>query len=282
MAAAARQLDAAAPAELAARGGGTLIFRLETRPGDILAIKVPDFPHLVPGREAIARGRLAREAKVLAAVTSGHVPRLVACDEDAGFLAREWVAGDTLTALITSRELGQQQRMDMCAAVLEGAADLFRAFHRSDYGAYAIRDFKPRNLIRRAPDGRMVLVDLGGVRSARNMLSRRTGGHRPGAGKWRYWPPEQLLEQAEDLDFRVDYFALGSTLYAIGFGRAPYTNQSPAIRLEADYRRRHAAITRRLASASCVPPALAAYILACLAPDPAQRPGHVPLPGDLI
>lgn len=266
------RLLASAPPVMVARGGGSLIFRMATAAHGELALKVPAFDRLPPDRFSVAQAKLRREAVVLGAVASRRVPRLVECDAEASYLAREYIDGETLQALKARPGLDRVARLRLCSDVLLAATDLFAAFHDSAWGGYVIRDFKPRNLICTGDDRRIVLVDVGGVRSECGIPSRRRGGHRIGSGAWRYWPPEQLLEKAGWLDRRVDYFALGSTLHALLFGSTPFANRSPADRLMQDYARDHAALAVRLRQTADMPPALADYIIACLSPDPAERP----------
>lgn len=266
------RLVASASPILIARGGGSLIFRMPTAAHGELALKVPAFDRLPPDRFSEAQAKLLREAVVLGAVASRYVPRLVECEVETGYLAREYIEGESLEAIKSKPSLNRDARLRLCSDVLRAAADLFAAFHNSPWGGHVIRDFKPRNLICTDDERRIVLVDVGGVRSESDIPSRRRGGHRIGTGAWCYWPPEQLLEKAGWLDRRVDYFALGSTLHTLVFGSTPFANRSPTDRLMQDYFRDHAAMAARLRQTADMPPALAAYVIACLSPDPAERP----------
>lgn len=266
------RLVASAPPVLIARGGGSLIFRMPTAARGELAIKVPAFDRLPPDSFVLAQAKLRREALVLGAVASRNVPCLVECEAQASYLAREYIEGETLEAIKSNPGLDRLARLRLCSDVLRAATDLFAAFHNSAWGGHVIRDFKPRNLIYSGGERRIVLVDVGGVRSECSIPSRRRGSHRIGTGAWRYWPPEQLLEKEGWLDRRVDYFALGCTLHTLVFGSTPFANLSPAEHLMQDYLRDHATLAARLRQTADMPPALADYVIACLSPDPSERP----------
>lgn len=107
------------------------------------------------------------------------------------------------------------------------------------------------------------------------MLSRRRRRQRIGTGSWRYWPPEQLLEDDCELDRRVDYFALGSTLFAILFGSPPYLNRSDGAALRTDYALRHQILVSHIRAAPGIPVGLADVIVECTRPAPANRPFSV-------
>lgn len=260
------------PPRRIANGGKSIIYWARTERGEAVTIKILDFGRIAQERLQIAKNSLRHEADVLAAVTTPLVPRLLDCDPAAGFLVRQFVAGSVVQDVLRTETFAPDARLQLCGRLLDTARQLFRKFHEWPSGGHVIRDFKPRNLI--APDdgSGLVLVDVGGVRAERSMLSNHPRRHRIGAGSWRYWPPEQLLERIDLLDRRVDYFALGSTLFALLFGSPPYANRSDASSLVADYERRHAELRDWIRRAPDVPPRLGEFIVRCLVPDPSQRP----------
>jgi len=263
---------------LVARGGSSVVYRVEAGEFGVVAIKVLAFDTLAASREAAARNSLRREAEVLAAIETPFAPRLIAVDAATGYLVREFVEGTILDAVVNDPSMHLEDRLAVCCDLLEAATHLFHTFHEGPLGGFAIRDFKPRNLVRTRGTGRLVLVDVGSVRSESGMLSRSRRSHRIGSGSWVYWAPEQLLERGELLDRKVDYFALGCTLHALIYGNPPFDNMSGPASLLTDYRQTHSAISDRMQRDGRAPPALAAFTIACLSPDPAGRPIRLPNP----
>jgi serine/threonine-protein kinase len=263
------------PAMQIATGGGSIIFLVRTDLGQDVVIKMIDFNRISAARLPIAKNSLRHEAAVLTAATSPLVPRLLSHDFEAGFLVRQFVPGRVVQDILQDSSSSLELRLDLCGRVLAAAKPLFSQFHDWPPGARVIRDFKPKNLVSRAGEGEIVLVDVGGVRAESAMLSNNPKLHRIGSGAWRYWAPEQLLADTSLLDRRVDYFALGSTLFAILFGSPPYLNRSSAPRLITEYRSRHQKLARHVRDAAGIPSALGEFIIDCTSPDPVQRPGAV-------
>ncbi|MCA9663111.1 MAG: serine/threonine protein kinase, partial [Myxococcales bacterium] len=104
-----------------------------------------------------------READVLAALDHPGIPRYIDrfASEDTGefFLVRELVDGESLR-----RHVSERRPMSEAALVdiLDQALAILSYLH-SRHPPVIHRDIKPGNLILRA-DGRLVLIDFGGVR----------------------------------------------------------------------------------------------------------------------
>src|SRR5690606_3027281 len=112
------------------------------------------------------------------------------------------------------------------------------------------RDIKPTNLVR-AADGRVSLVDFGGVREA-----GRSGGSTM-IGTFGYMAPEQLHGQAGPA---TDLYALGATIVALAGGVEP--EDVPRVGLRMDLERHLPGLAPRLRK-----------VLAWMVePDPTARP----------
>lgn len=206
---------------LVAAGGNGIVYYAVDLDSRALAIKIPRLDLLLKEGVAIARHCLLREGEVLTQASTPHVPRLIDCDRDGTFLVREFVTGRLLDELVRDPSVDRPQRVRVALQVVEAAGPLWQQFHDWPAGGYVIRDFKPRNLVLDDKAHKVVLIDVGSVRSESAMLSKQRRTHRIGSGAWRYWAPEQLLEDRSCLDRRADYFSLGSTLHALLFGDPP-------------------------------------------------------------
>ncbi|WGV27493.1 serine/threonine protein kinase [Halotia branconii] len=118
-----------------------------------------------------------------------QIPRLLAYfDENQEFyLVQEYIEGHTLTEELT---LGQQWNESQVMQLLQEVLSILEFVHRQ---GVIHRDIKPDNIIRRASDNKLVLVDFGAVKQLRSPLV--TVGGQPTAtvaiGTPGYMPTEQ-------------------------------------------------------------------------------------------
>jgi tetratricopeptide (TPR) repeat protein len=195
------------------RGGMGIVFRAFD---DVLrrevAVKV-----LHPARnDDAARARFVREAQSAARVRHDHVVSVygVANPPNAPpYLIMEYVAGMTLTAMIT-----QQQRLEpkQAATIAGQVADGLAAAHAADL---IHRDIKPSNVIIEANGGRAKIMDFGLARS--DVAGDRTTQENFLAGTPSYMSPEQV-QNPHRVDARTDVYSLGATLYEALTGEAPF------------------------------------------------------------
>jgi serine/threonine protein kinase len=133
-----------------------------------------------------------------------QIPRLLAYfeEEQEFYLVQEFIVGRPLSAeLLPSQPWSESQVMQM----LEDVLGILAFVH--SYGVIH-RDIKPDNLIRRASDGKLVLIDFGAVKQVRTQLSidgSQVGGT-VAIGTPGYVPREQVLGRPR----------LNSDLYALG------------------------------------------------------------------
>jgi serine/threonine protein kinase len=192
---------------------------------------------------------LEREAKVLGQLRHPGVPRYIATiEEPAGTfnLVMERMPGEDLRALSARRRLSAIELRD----VLVRALEVLDYLHTRT-PPVVHRDIKPSNLVR-APDGKIAIVDFGGVLDA----ARERGGSTM-VGTFGYMAPEQLHGQATAA---TDIYALGATIVALAGGIEPEDVPRKGLRMDLD---------RHLPS---IDPDLRTALAAMTEPDPDKRP----------
>ncbi len=190
-----------------------------------------------------------REAKVLSQLRHAAIPRYLATlEEPPGTfnLVMQRAPGEDLRELTKRRRLSQLELKDV----------LIRGLEILDYlhtrtPAIVHRDIKPSNLVR-APDGRISLVDFGGVLDA----ARDKGGSTV-VGTFGYMAPEQLHGQVTPA---TDLYALGATIVSLAGGIEP--EDVPRKGLRMDLVRHLPALDRTLRAA----------LTEMTDPDPDKRP----------
>jgi len=190
-----------------------------------------------------------RESKVLSQLRHAGVPRHIATiEEPPGTfnLVMQRAPGDNLRDLVARRRLSQLELRDVLIRCLEVLDYL-----HTRTPPVVHRDLKPSNIVR-APDGKIALVDFGGVLDA----ARERGGSTI-VGTFGYMAPEQLHGQATPA---TDIYALGATLVALAGGIEPEDVPRKGLRMDLD---------RHLPS---LDPGLRAALTAMTDPDPDRRP----------
>lgn len=193
----------------AAGGMGTVYRAVDRLEGGEIALK------LVPIERHDERRRLLREAAVLRSLEHPHVVRFVADgiieEGELGFVAMEWVPGESLSERLSRAELTPRDAV----AVAKQVASALAAVHAK---GVVHRDVKPSNIMLVEGDtSRVRLIDFGVARQRATDSVTATGAL---VGTPGYMSPEQ----AEGL--RVgpasDVFALGSVLYRCLTGKPPF------------------------------------------------------------
>jgi eukaryotic-like serine/threonine-protein kinase len=159
-----------------------------------------------PNSLQIARRLFESEAQVLAELgeTSDRLPALYAYFEEQGefYLVQEFIAGQTLTAELAGRQLSEAETIEVLQEILAGLAVV--------HGKNKIhRDLKPDNIMRRAKDGKLVLIDFGAVKEVRQAAGMGTNAALSasiGIGTQGYMPTEQA----------IGFPRLASDVYAVG------------------------------------------------------------------
>ena len=191
-------------------GMGVVLKAFDAALNRYVAIKVLA-PHL--GSSGAARKRFSREAQAAAAVVHDNVIEIhgVADADGLPYLVMPYVPGPSLQrrldregplALVEILRIGMQAASGLAAAHAQGLVH---------------RDVKPANILLADGVERVKLTDFGLARAADDASLTKTGII---AGTPQYMSPEQA--RGETVDQRSDLFSLGSALYAMCTGRAPF------------------------------------------------------------
>jgi predicted Ser/Thr protein kinase len=239
------------------RGGMGVVYAAEDeRLGRLVALKLlpPAF-----SRDAVARERLAREARAAAALSHPSIATVYALDEIDGdlFIASELVRGSTLREYLAAGALPPERLLDTVVQI----AEALDAAHRH---GIVHRDLKPENVLRTS-EGRIKVVDFGIARHVTPMPDAQVGLTLAGAqlGTPGYMAPEQL--RGHPVDARADIFAFGVMSYELATGIHPFGGSDPAALLE------RLVSDNPPLSRPIEPAALDAIVRRCLRGDPASR-----------
>ncbi|MFM7424265.1 MAG: CHASE2 domain-containing protein [Elainella sp.] len=125
--------------------------------------------------------------------------------EEAGefYLVQEFIEGQSLSSEFSARRYTEAEAIALLRDVLE-----ILTFVHSEQVIH--RDIKPSNLIRRATDGKIVLIDFGAVKQiGTQLLSEDEQKFTVGIGTQGYTPSEQLAGRPR---YCSDLYALGITV----------------------------------------------------------------------
>ena len=169
--------------------------------------------------------RLKIEAQAASATNHPNIITIyeIGVENSVHFLATEFVEGQTLRKLLTSRELELGEALDIAIQI----AGALSAAHAA---GVRHRDIKPENIMVR-PDGLVKVLDFGlaKLEEPRAMMADSSAttfvdaNTMPGMvmGTAQYMSPEQA--RGLDVDHRTDIFSLGVVLYEMVTGDAPFT-----------------------------------------------------------
>jgi serine/threonine protein kinase len=161
-------------------------------------------------KNVTARGRFLREARAAAAVNSKYVVSTYeVAEQPIPYLVMEYVAGQTLQKRIDER--GALETREILQIGSEIAAGLAAAHQQG----LIHRDIKPANILLEA--GRCKIADFGLARAVDDTSLTQAGTI---AGTPLFMSPEQA--RGETLDPRSDLFSVGSVLYTMCTGLAPF------------------------------------------------------------
>ncbi len=251
-------------ARLGVGGTGAVYRALDRASGAAVAIKVLHWGSL-------ARGRLAREAEVLADLSHPGIVRYVAhgtTARGAPFLAMELVLGETLAERLAGRRLAMDRALVLARRVAEALA------FAHERGVIH-RDIKPDNILLEGGSiERPKILDFGLASLAYDpeRLTQPSSDRltQPGlvVGTPEYMAPEQV-RGSRSIDARADVFALGCVLFECLAGTVPFHAADPLAVLSKIVLDEPQPLCTL---APDVPRALELFVGRMLAKDPDRRP----------
>jgi uncharacterized protein (TIGR03067 family) len=203
--------------QMIGRGGmGVVLKALDPSLQRIVAIKVLA-PHLATNHTA--RRRFKREAQAAAAVSHDHVVTIHEVDEANGFpyLVMQYIPGMSLQDCIDKS--GPLALKEILRIGLQTASGLAAAHSQG----LIHRDIKPANILLENGVQRVRITDFGLARAIDDAADLTGTGVVTGTPQ--YMAPEQA--RGEVVDYRADLFSLGSVLYTMCTGRAPFRATTP-------------------------------------------------------
>ena len=190
-----------------------------------------------------------REIRTLKELSHPGIPKLLETFEDPPgtyYLVMERAPGATLRTIAKKVRFTDQELRDVLLRLL----DILEYLHERK-PAVIHRDIKPANILR-ALDGKISLVDFGGVAAA-----LRDEGGSTVVGTFGYMAPEQLHGAATPV---TDLYGLGATIVALAGGIEPERVPRKGLRMD---------LERHLAGTD---PDLRALLAKLTDPEPEERP----------
>jgi serine/threonine protein kinase len=197
--------------EIVGQGAFGIVFKgFDEKLRRVVAIKVllPSLAGTSPPRK-----RFLREARAAASIRHENVVSVYSVEEEPiPFLVMEWISGANLQERID--ESGPLETSEIFALVRQLLAGLEAAHHVG----VIHRDIKPSNiLVEEGAIARLRITDFGLARTVDDAKLSQTGYI---AGTPMFMSPEQAL--GRPLAATSDLFSVGSVLYAMLTGRAPF------------------------------------------------------------
>jgi TolB-like protein/tetratricopeptide (TPR) repeat protein/predicted Ser/Thr protein kinase len=258
-------------------GGMGVVYRAEdTKLRRQVAVKVLP-PELVGNEER--RLRFLREARTAAAVNHPNIATIYQIDEagDVLFIAMELIEGKSLREVLSSgRPLPMAQTLRLAAEITEGLA-------RAHKAGIIHRDLKPDNVVV-TEEGHAKILDFGLAKlreEAEEDASEDPESSRMATisgemtregnifGTAQYMSPEQA--RGQKVDERSDLFSLGTMLWEMATGQAPFGGATMTDTLSAVLRDDPPPPSQRNPE---VPPELERIIANCLEKEARDRYQH--------
>ena len=203
--------------------------------------------------------RFQREARAAAALANSSVVTIydTGVDEGARFIVMEYVAGQSLAAILAGEK---PLPVDEAVRIAVRVASALATAHAA---GILHRDIKPANVMI-ADDGGVKVLDFGIARKLDGTTLTQVASV---VGTAAYMPPERALGEAGDA--RADVYSLGCLLYAMLTGTPPFRGEVAALILHQQINAKPQALSELREG---IPAALDALVLAMLAKEPERRP----------
>ena len=238
-------------------GFGAVYEATHQETGQRVAIK---FLHDTRELEPEVQNRFVREVVLLKRLDHENIVNVFDSGLHEGriYCAMELVECGSLKEVLVERN-----RLPWREAV-EVALQVCHALDHAHQRGCVHRDLKPANIYL-AEDGLMKLGDLGLARDLNDSRLTATGQT---VGTWHYMPPEQISGQ-DEIDGRLDLYALGCILFKMVAGRVPFEG---ADMISVFDQHLDSAPPRLDVLVADCPPALADLVDALLEKRPSHRP----------
>ena len=194
-------------------------------------------------QDATAREQLLNEARAAAALNHPNIVTVydLGYDGDNAFICMELIEGESYQGI-----LRQQKTLELEDA-MHWLVSLCQGLDHAHGRGIVHRDLKPSNVLL-TTDHRVKILDFG---LARPVESTESGQEQEAGESWaysmsgtpKYISPEAI--QGRPTDARSDVYSLGSTLYQLLVGKAPFTEAISSCTTCTRRRRRHALSERR-------------------------------------
>jgi serine/threonine protein kinase len=210
-----------------------------------------------------ARERLKREAQAIASLSHPNVLAIYGTQQigDYPCLIQQFVDGESLQATIARDGPIDFER---CAALSLQIAQGLAAAHAA---GIVHRDLKPDNVLIEHATGIARLCDFGLAKRVGDLNMTIDGVV---AGTPAYMAPEQT--EGKSVDHRSDLFSLGTLMYTMAAGRAPFEGDDPYAVMNAIRSRPHLPLDSLSVS---IPAWYARLVDRLLEKDPARRPKNI-------
>ena len=191
-------------------GMGVVLRAFDTKLHRMVALKCL---HRAVASTGEARKRFIREAKAAAAINHDNVVAIHAVEDtgDVPYLVMQYIEGQSLEQKIQKE--GSLELKEILRISMQIARGLTAA-HRQ---GLVHRDVKPANILLENGVQRVKLSDFGLARAVDDVSVTQTGVI---TGTPLFMSPEQA--EGKVVDHRSDLFSLGSVMYAMCTGRAPF------------------------------------------------------------
>jgi serine/threonine-protein kinase len=223
-----------------------------------------------PGHESdLTRRRFAREAQAIASLSSPHTVFLfdfVVSEDGSFYYVMELLDGISLQTLV--EKSGPQPPSRVIHMLRQVCQSLEEAHRRG----LIHRDIKPNNIFACKVGIEydfIKVLDFGLVKNVSREDTANLTARGVTAGTPAYMAPEVAMG-AEDLDGRVDIYALGCVAYFLLTGLLVFDEKTATATTVAHVQKTPEPPSRR--SGTPIPPQLEDIVLRCLAKDPAARP----------
>lgn len=193
--------------------GGMSFVYLASKNGQDSALKIAN--HRVQMSNEL-RSRFEREAEIVSQLDHPHILRILDTGSDNGepYHAFEYAARGSL-----AESVGRGGRLN-ATALRAMTIDVVEALSHAQEKGVIHRDIKPHNIYA-MEDGTIKLADFGAARWTEDEAFTFTGEI---VGTMMYMSPEQL--GGEDVDWRVDQYGLGVTVFELATGEKPFNGRT--------------------------------------------------------